>query len=234
MGGVSTRYPALVCLLLTPVTCGCNRPFPVDATEIRNAEAAHDMDMLMTGLEEIATWHEQNRTGVDTLLARGVPPEHIIEVLEGVGLAATDELVALWSWRDGEAARAPFVWYHDFLSLEKAVAEYERLLRDPLVPWDERYVPIFIFEGEWYAAYCGEGATTAGPVVHVFVEDEPRVAYTNLSTLVSTMSEAFRTNAVTWDADAGAMVDDIRQIRVIHQRHNHGCPFPYYVPDGSP
>ena len=144
------------------------------------------------------------------------------------GCTPTAELKALWSWRDGSTGAVPFIWYHDFLPLDDALAEYRSLLANPLVRWDPRYVPIFSFEGEWYAAYCGPEVTVAGPIVHFFLEDEARITHVNLAVLLAGMAEAMRTGAVRWRD--GAMVDDIRALHRIHQRRNPGYPFPYHVP----
>ena len=86
-------------------------------------------------------------------------------------------------------------------------------------------------EGEWYAAYCGAGADAAGPIVHYFLEDAPRVLYVKLTIFMASMSEALRSDAVEWNNDA--MVENIHKVHDIHQKHNRGCDFPHYVPDDN-
>jgi hypothetical protein len=114
--------------------------------------------------------------------------------------------------------------------MEEALSEYRWLRLNPLVQLDPRYIPIFTFDGEWFAACCGEGVKEAGPIVHYFLEDEPRIAYVNLTVFLASMAEALRTGGVRWED--GAMKDDIRKMHSIHQKRNPGYDFPFYVPNG--
>lgn len=193
----------IACAFAVFSLCSCTGEFPIDALKIRAAEKAHDRDLLVHSLNEI----------------------------EGTDCRPTDELKSLWSWRDGGIGPAPFVWYHDFLPLQEALSEYKRLLLNPLVHWDPRYVPIFSFEGEWYAAFCGKGVGTAGPIIHFSLEDEPRITHMNFTSFLAGMAEALRTGAVWWEDDA--MAEDIRKMHLIHQKFNCGYGFPYFVPDGT-
>jgi hypothetical protein len=211
--------------------CGCTGEFPTDAPKIQAAEQAYDSELLIKSLNEIEAWHLENDTRVASVLGAGRSPSSIDAQFEGTDCRPTEELKSLWSWRDGGIGAVPFVWYHDFLPLQEALSEYKWLLLNPLVQWDPRYIPIFSYEGEWYAAYCGKGASTAGPIIHFFLEDEPRVTHTNLTVFLAGMAEALRSGAVWWENDA--MVDDIRKVHFIHQKYNRGYSFPYFVPDGT-
>jgi hypothetical protein len=115
--------------------------------------------------------------------------------------------------------------------LEDAVSEYRWLTLNPLIPWDPNYIPLFSYEGEWYAGYCGKGSNTAGPVVNFFLEDGAMITHINITTFLASMAEAMRTGALTWED--GAMVEDIHEVHRIHQEHNPGYSFPYYVPDDA-
>jgi hypothetical protein len=146
----------------------------------------------------------------------------------GIDCRPTDELQALWAWHDGATDATPFVWYHDFLSLEDAVSARWLLRLAALTHWDRRLVPVFTFDGEWYATYCGDDETVAAPVIHLSFEDEPRVTHINLTTFVVTMAQALGEKALRWED--GAMVEDIHELHRIHLQHNPGYDFPYYVP----
>jgi len=211
--------------------CACTGEFPTSPQSLRAAEAHFDKELLVRSLNEIEAWHVRNNTGVAGSLGAGKRPAAIAAAFAGTECSPTEELKTLWAWHDGESSPVPFVWYHDFLPLNDALAEYRRLLLNPLVQWDPRYVPIFSFEGEWYAAYCGKGARSSGPIAHFFLEDEPRTTYVNLTTFAASMAEALGSGAVRWHKDA--MVEDIRALRLIHRKYNRGLEFPYYVPEGS-
>ncbi len=207
--------------------CGCTGEFPSDALKLQAAEAAYDGELLLQSLDQIEAWHLTNETGVADVLRDGREPSSIVAAFAETKCRPTDELKTLWAWRDGETDPAPFVWYHDFLPLEEALSEYESLLLNPLVQWDPQYVPVFAFDGEWYAAYCGKDVSNAGPVIHFFLQDEPRITHVNLTIFMAGMAEALHSGAVRWNSDA--MVEDIQKVHSIHQKFNSGYEFPYYV-----
>ncbi len=209
--------------------CGCAGEFPADALKLQAAEEAYDGELLVQSLDQIKAWHIANKTGVADVLGDGREPASIVAAFVETECRPTEELKSLWAWRDGETGPAPFVWYHDFLSMEEALSEYESLLLNPLVQWDPQYVPVFSFEGEWYAAYCGKDVSNAGPVVHFFLQDEPRISHVNLTIFIAGMVEALRSGAVRWNSDA--MVEDIGKVYSIHQKYNPGYDFPYYIED---
>jgi len=71
--------------------------------------------------------------------------------------------------------------------------------------------------------------------VKIYPEDL-RVAHWTIVILVAFqfltgpgMAEAFETGAIRWENEA--MLEDLRQVYSIHQKHNPGYSFPYYVPE---
>lgn len=217
--------PALIALLWLG---GCEGEFATTDAQLRTAGQNHDAGRMERALATIRDWHAARETGLARRLRPGADPAAIAAAFAGEPCQPTEALEILWRWHDGEDAAQPFVWYHDFLSHAEAAAEYRSLRRDPLIRWDPHYVPVFVFEGEWYAAYCGPRSRRAGPLVHYFIEDEPRVAYVNLMTYLETQAAALDSGAVSWRD--GAMHDDIGAISRLHRRHNPGLAFPYYVP----
>lgn len=211
--------------------CGCSGEFAADAQKLHAAEAAYDGKRLVESLNAIEAWHVKHDTGIASVLGKGVSPSAIEQALSGPNCEPTEELKLLWSWRNGAISTTPFVWYHDFLSLDDAVSKSKWLRINPLVRWDPQYIPILEFEGEWYAAYCGPDAGSAGPIAHYFLEDGPRIVSVNLTVFMTSMAEAFSSSAIQWKNSA--MVEDIHQVHSIHQRHNPGYEFPYYVPSES-
>lgn len=210
------------------VLCACSGEFPADTAKLQAAEAAYDGARLLASLNAIESWHINNKTGIAGALGSGASASSIEQALSGRHCKVTEELIQLWSWRDGATSSTPFVWYHDFLSLEDALAEYRWLRVNPLVQWDPQYIPILTFEGEWYAAYCGPDAGTAGPIAHYFLEGGPQIVSVNLTVFMASMAAAFESGAIQWKD--GAMVENIHQLQSIHQRNNPGYAFPYYVP----
>jgi cell wall assembly regulator SMI1 len=210
----------------------CEGQFQADNAALLAAKDAYDPQLLRASLVEIEAWHVENKTGVAETLKDGLSVSAIAGKLEGTDCKPTEEMKALWSWHNGTTAGpAPFVWYHDFLSLDEAVSEYRWLTLNPLIPWDPNYIPLFSDEGEWYAGYCGKGSNTAGPIINFFLEEGATITYINITTFLASMAEAMRTGAVSWED--GAMTDDIHEVLRIHQKYNQGYQFPYYVPDND-
>lgn len=215
-------------LLAVAIVCGCSAEFPTDPVHLRAATAQSSPRQLKQSLESIKAWHRVHRTGLAAALRPGLSGKALEPTLLFGKCALSDELKTLWSWHDGEISQVPFVWYHDFLTLEHAIAEYRWLVLNPLVRWDPAYLPVLSFDGEWYGAYCGSDSATAGPIVHFDPEGGAHITATNLTTFMAMMAEAMEDGAVTWID--GGMVDTIGQLKAIHARHNPGLEFPYYVP----
>lgn len=222
-------YQTIISLVLFIILTGCEGQFLTTHKELRAAEDAYDRELLRASPIEIEAWHVRNETGLLDSLRDGVKVSSIVDDFKSTNCELTEEMKELWSWRNGETGSVPLVWYHDFLSLDEAMAEYNSLTRHPLISWDPNFIPLFTFEGEWYAGYCSRGKSNAGPVVLYSLEDEPRVAYINITTFLASMAEAMRTGAVTWKE--GSMIEDIHEVRRIHKKYNPDYPFPYYVPD---
>ncbi len=218
----------LICALVAAT--GCSSHFPASESDLERSERDFDAAELRGALERIGLWHETHATGVTAELAAGIPDTEIRDTLARLPLSPTREVELLWNWRNGEESVHPLIWYHDFLSAEESAREYKRLRRNPLIGWDPDYLPIFEFQGEWFAVYCGKEGRNAGPVIHLFVEEEPRLVATNLTTFLSTMAEAFDSGAFAWDAKAEGIVDDVVAVEAIHRRRNPGREFPYALP----
>jgi hypothetical protein len=204
------------------------RDLGTSETQLQIARQSYNARLLSASLETIAEWHGKHKTGLGEQLAPGLSESEITQALAAIDCSPTKEMIALWSWHNGGVGTAPMVWYHDFLSVDAAVSEYRLLIVNPLAPWDPNYLPIFSFQGEWYGAYCGEPGLSASPVLHFFLEDEPRVTHRNLTTFLAGNAEALREGAVEWENEA--MREDIQALFEIHQKFNPGYPFPYHVP----
>ncbi len=182
-------------LFVFPVSCA--GAFPVDEIALANARARTEHTELIDALKAIESWHFRNDIGLERHLNPGASESDMVAEIQLANVRPNKELQLLWSWHNGGSDDQPLIWYHDFLSAEESAKEYLSLLRNPLARWDRRFLAVFSFQGEWYAVYCGSDAEEAGPVVHDFVEDEPEIAFTNLTTMLVTMAEIFESGAVS-------------------------------------
>ncbi|MDX1545833.1 MAG: SMI1/KNR4 family protein [Rhodothermales bacterium] len=195
-----------------------------DAHRARAQDAA-SLDALTQALRDIEAWHRENGTGV--VLHEGADAAALDALEARIGCVLPLELRTLWGWKNGEQTDR-FIWYHRFLPLEAALAERETLTSEAWGGWPPTWIPVFEFEGEWYGVECGAAGLLASPVVHYFIEDEPRVSHTNLTAYMQTMAAATREGALTWKD--GWWEDDPRRLSRIHAALNPGLGFPYYVP----
>ena len=111
-------------IFIIVVLCGCEGEFQASTAQLRAADEAYDSKMLQRSLSDIEAWHRRNNTGLADSLREGISVSSIEMVFSGKDCQPNEELKTLWSWRNGEDSFAPFVWYHDFLSVEEAQSEY--------------------------------------------------------------------------------------------------------------
>ena len=88
---------------------------------------------------------------------------------------------------------------------------------------------MFEFQGEWYGVECNESQTVASPIVHYFVEDEPVVAYSSLTSYMKTIAKALKEKVIWWEE--GSWDSDINRLIDIYNEFNSGTSFPYRVVD---
>lgn len=184
-----------------------------------------DLPQLLAALESIEAFHAENRTGLE--LQPPLGKAALEEALAEFPCKVPDELRALWAWRNGEVTDK-FIWYHRFLPVQDAIEQYKMLAAEPVPGWSRDWIPIFEFQEEWYAVECSPEPTPGAPVIHYFVEDDPKQAYVNLTVYMKVMSEAMREGALRWKSEWWE--DDLRSLARIHARLNPEIGFPYHVP----
>ena len=221
----------LILLLVSLSACGQSLNDPFTETEQAKANEDYTPSDMMTALDQILLWHQTNQTGLDALLNPGTEATAIDDEFSELPCQPTEELIQLWTWRNGtQAASTPFIWYHNFLSVEDALMEYQRLTGNPLIGWRENWIPVFTFEGEWYFVVCFEENQPASTVGYYSLEGTEAIyAYTSLTKMLQTAAELFAQKAVIWDVDNEGMSEDMKAVYEIHQRLNEGAQFPYYV-----
>ena len=202
-------------------------------TDIQRIKAAEvfDESELLASLEQILEWHQTNQTDVPAALNPGIERASILDAFSEFPCQPTEELIRLWEWRNGtQSTPVPFIWYHDFLSVEDSLSEYKQLTSNPLIIWNKNWIPIFSFEGEWYFTECYEETQIASPVGYLFIEtQEPTYTYLSLTRMLETAAAWFNQGAVFWDNESWGLGDNIKEVFAIHQRLNEGAHFPYHI-----
>ena len=221
----------LILILVGLSACGPQLASPFKDDHRVKAEEAFNAANMIVSLEQILMWHQTNQTEIPAALNSGKNRADILEEFADLPCLPTEELLQLWAWHNGtDKVFSPFIWYHNFLSVEDALSEYKWLNNNPLLDWSENWIPIFEFEGEWYFVECYEAIKLASPVGYFFLENtEAYYTYLSLSRMLETSAVYFEQNAVIWDKEQEGMVEEIRQVFKIHQILNKGTLFPYHV-----
>ncbi len=221
-------------LVVLVAGCGGDREPVVTPPMREKALAGPDTAAMIQSLERILAWHERNGTGIPQLLNPGLDDATIDARFRELGCEPPADLRALWKWRNGHAdnGRAQWLtWYHQFLPLDEAVAEYHRLRATPFLAWGRNWIPVLQFQTEWYFVVCGPIAHLANPLLVFMAEDGVMHPYTNLSSYFETMSRAMESGAVYAEGDPPDMRENIRDLAAIHRTQNPGLAFPYHVGD---
>lgn len=228
----------LVIAALCTFMCACNKERVIEWTGadkelLEKANKAYNPGRLSESLHAIKLWHENNSPAVAKSLKPGLNKNMIKARFLDLGVAAPKELIDLYSLHNGcdPVSNIPFIWYHDFLTLDQAISEYRNLMgARSLTGWRGEWFPVFQFQDEYYFVDCWKKDQIAAPVLHYFMEDTViRPVFLNLTVMMETMDEIFQSNAVWIDKEWGALKDDIKRIKEIHEKHNPGLEFPYSV-----
>lgn len=221
----------LIVIVLGSTACRPQAVSPFNDEHRAKAEETFEAADMIASLDQILAWHQTHQTDIPAALNPGQDRAAILEAFAELPCQPTEELLQLWEWHNGtQPVHSPFIWYHNFLSVEAAIAEYKSLTKNPLIPWREEWLPIFEFEGEWYFVECYQDIKPASPVGYYFLEDtETYYTYLSLTRMIETSAAYFEQNGVVWDQDEGGMVEEIRHVFDIHQTFNDGAQFPYHV-----
>ncbi len=204
-----------------------------DKTLMVAADNAYDTKRLSESIVLIKQWHDNNAPEVAKSLQPGLSESLIKEKFLGLGLRPPKELIDLYNLYNGcdPASNVPFIWYHDFLTLDRAISEYKTLVDTRLLSgWRKAWFPVFQFQDEYYFVDCESKEQNAAPVLVYFTEDTViRPVFVNLTVMMETMAEIFQSKAVWINKEWGAFKDDIKKIKKIHGKHNPGLEFPYSI-----
>ncbi len=198
--------------------------YPPGEAAWRLAEHRADTSELVASLDRILDWHKANDT--DLVLNAPMSRDDLIAELAWLPCQVPEELLALWTWRNGERTDR-FIWYHRLLSAADAKDEYRRLTTEPYYIWNPNWIPVFEHPEEWYFVECSDRPSTGSPVSLYFIETGPSYSYVNLTTYMKTMAAALEAGAISWQD--GDWADEIRELAAIHARFNETGMFPYAV-----
>ena len=185
---------------------------------------------LKDALRLIRHWHQKSESRLLEGLQPSLGRQETVARLEKINCKPPEEYLILYEWHNGSSDRGPLLWYHNFMPIERALAERERMLELLGPSWKPTWLPVFEFEGEYYFIDCLPDSGAALPVYYFFLE-EPEItyAYVNLTSMMKTAKELMESNVVALHSDFSFDDKGIDKIYEVYRRHNKETNFPYAI-----
>lgn len=198
---------------------------------IEKAVSRFDAKELKGALQSMLNWHETHHSKASTALQSGLSRNEIISRLQRIECNPPEEYLILYEWRNGTSNDDhPLLWYHSFMSIERALAERKTMIKLLGPSWKSTWLPIFSYEGEYYFIDCPLESAVALPVYYFFLE-EPEItyAYVNLTTMIKTAEELMRSDVVSLQNNFAFDNIGVNAIYEVYRKHNKGTKFPYAI-----
>jgi len=124
----------------------------------------------------------------------GLTLEEIESQLHNFPFQVPGEVKELYQWHDGLDSDCQLFYYHTFLPLDESLLIYEEYLKEFVENGDdEPTLPIFAFEGEYYAAQCSDEQQDSAPIWFIYHGNE--IVYNSLKTMLLAILECYETGA---------------------------------------
>jgi hypothetical protein len=180
---------------------------------------------LTNALNEIMGWLQENSPDCASQFQLGLPLEMIEEKLAQLPFRVSEEVYELYQWRNGNPYCGVFV-YHRLLELDEAL-EVSQGINDAY--WlevrtedgDPTYLlPVFDFDGEYFAVPGSDTLTQTTPIFHIGCDDgSVSLAFTSLTNMMLAIAECYQTGVYSV-TDGYVTVTDETRFGEIRRKHN--------------
>lgn len=169
--------------------------------------------------------NDLNRPVVNSLRP-GLTREQVSAGLRNIDLTASEELINLYSWRNGTEivpgkAADDFYFFpgYYFVELSEAVDEY--LARNITSFWNDKWFPIFSNNaGDFYVAELSLPEKTATPIVEILIgETVELVRFHSLVGMIETLAECFKSK-IFFVGDHGYLDMDDEKYEAVAKKHS--------------
>ena len=215
-------------LVLFVLVSACGRPEPGPAAKPvhqSRAKSQYDARVFDASLATIVAWHDSVGTGWSA--PAGPEPDAVSARFEDLGFTLNDELRTLWSRHTPPDDAPPLVYGYRLLSAEAAREHYDALRADASVPWRPNWVPVLEGDAQWLVVESSRSGAPAGPVVAVRPDEEPVVAFTNLTRLFEAIATALADSTSRWTDETVRIEPDV--FRRAHGASNPELQLPAHV-----
>lgn len=150
-------------------------------------------------------------------LQKGLSFAEIEKILENFPYQIPEEIEQLYHWHNGINfyCELELFHYHTFLPLENAFATHQDWLKfnqEEYLIYPPELLPIFEFQGEYYAVECSLEKEKRGKIW--FIYHENLCVYNSLENMLTSILECYQTNAYKIVDIAGDFETEINEEKV--------------------
>jgi hypothetical protein len=184
------------------------------------------MSDLTNALNRIMTWLGENSPNSASGFQPGLSSNVIEEKLNILPFCLSKEVYELYGWRNGDESYSMAFGYLWMLNLDRA-CEFSDFLNDDN-SLDRRglnepqyLLPLFDFDGEYFAVQGGDILTNAAPIFHVSDCYDLTPAFINLTGMMLAIAECYETGVYAVTEHGLEVVDGIK-FGEIRRKYNPG------------
>jgi hypothetical protein len=184
------------------------------------------MSDLTSALDRILAWLEQHSPSSASGFQAGLASEIIEEKLNELPFCVSQEVYDLYKWRNGDDSNSSAFGYLWMLSLDVACESSDYVNHEDLLEMrgqdEPQYLlPLFEFDGEYFAVQCGPTLIDSAPIFHVSDAYDITLAFVSLTGMMLALAECYETGVYAVNEDGLEVIDGIK-FGEIRRKHNPG------------
>jgi len=155
----------------------------------------------------------------------GLTVSEIEEIVEVLPFKLTNEVIDLYSWRDGTSSSVTDIIAHSFfLPLNEAVGIYEEMMPLDIIDqnnndsyfWQVAWFPILTMDQDYYFVSC-RNDESAGKVYKYFIAGgEPEPMFSNLTIMMKAILDCYQTGVYKIDPESTilSLIDEFEEKKI--------------------
>jgi hypothetical protein len=185
------------------------------------------MSDLTKALDRIMNWLEANYPTAASGFRKSLSVQDIQERLDKLPFRVSREVYEFYQWRNGDESYSSVFGYLWMLDLDRA-CEFSDFVNDvDLLEIREKegepkyLLPLFDFDGEYFAVRGGEALVDSATIFHVGTAYDLKPAFVNLTSMMTALAECFESGVYEVQENHLEVVD-VARFGEIRRKHNPG------------
>jgi hypothetical protein len=184
------------------------------------------MSDLTSALNRILSWLEEHSPNSALGFQPGLSSNAINSKLSILPFCVSQEVYELYGWRNGDKSYSSVFGYLWMLSLDRACEFSGFINNEDLLEMREQdepkyLLPLFDFDGEYFAVQGGDVLTDAAPIFHISDCFDLTPAFINLTKMMMAIAECYETGVYEVQ-EHGLKVVDKAKFGEIRRKYNPG------------